>query len=206
MPAGDNWVDLAWSPDGSRLAVVTSLSSGLATLAVVDVRTKARTEVLSGDFRYLIELESPWSPDGRWIAAAASGGDLVVAAVDGSSRLTIPLAGGAATSATWSPADDVIAVGDAAGLVTVRADGTELVERPIASVGGAWAFDWSPDGTRLVVAAVDATERVSVSTLELGREAEPESLGVVSGTRKTGPTQNDTRSICLKWDAPPARD
>ena len=58
----------AFSPDGNRIAFVSTRAAGTANLWILDVTTKAAHPLTSGhggDFR------PAWSPDGKWIASSS---------------------------------------------------------------------------------------------------------------------------------------
>jgi len=68
-PAYDD--QAAFSPDGSRIAFVTTRAGGRANLWTLDLRTGQATPLTSGeggDFR------PSWSPDGQWIAFSSDRG------------------------------------------------------------------------------------------------------------------------------------
>jgi len=152
-----------WSRDGRWIAFWSSdRTGGPAALWVASADGTDVREVMPGR-RFSVPIEAPavsWSPDGRRVTFATIGGDLFVAAVDGSS-VTELAAGGFAATATpaWSPdgtriAFRGLAVGTTGqGIFVIGADdiGLESVSQVLgpAGSGSHLLADWSPDGTRI---------------------------------------------------------
>lgn len=63
---------LAWSPDGARLAFVSRRKAGQSYIGIVDVDTRAYRYLDPGIFR---DLAPAWSPDGRSLAFVRSTGN-----------------------------------------------------------------------------------------------------------------------------------
>jgi TolB protein len=82
----DNEQDLAWSPDGTRIAHVSRIGAGASRVWVTDLATGARTPLSPAD----ASASNPvWSPDGRYLAfsmrrARARGTHLHLVRADGS--------------------------------------------------------------------------------------------------------------------------
>ncbi len=147
---------LAWSPDGTRLAVVSHLDRD--ALTVMDLA--GRSQRLLVDSVAAIQTLA-WSPDGQWIAFAASSAPASgepsylyrVQIHSGATRQLTSATAGAATEAliysnlAWSP-DGEWLVFDASG----SRDRRRAVYR-VSAAGGEPALlaegccaDWSPDG------------------------------------------------------------
>lgn len=136
----------AWSPDGTRLALVRS------------VRLRAHSDVIvmnldrSGARRIGAGYGPAWSPDGRWIAFLEAAEDphryLTVAEADGSRsrRLLRILPYDVENRPSWSPDGRLIAFGSGGKIFVVRPDGRGL--RTLVSHASSPA--WSPDGRRIV--------------------------------------------------------
>ena len=103
LPAGafDSAEAIAWSPDGSRLAVYNDVEPGDGRLFVLDadgsdIEVVAEDENVSG---------FAWSPDGTRMVFTGDHGAVFVAPADGSSAslvASLPIDGGA-TNPVWSP-------------------------------------------------------------------------------------------------------
>ncbi|HYH78500.1 MAG TPA: LpqB family beta-propeller domain-containing protein [Longimicrobium sp.] len=94
--------DIAWSPDGTRIAHTLHVRAGVSAVRIVDVRTGAIREVA----RVTGASQPAWSPDGRLLAfsAAAAAGDaeLWIARADGTAPTRITRAKGADWLPIWS--------------------------------------------------------------------------------------------------------
>ncbi|HEX4607485.1 MAG TPA: WD40 repeat domain-containing protein [Urbifossiella sp.] len=101
-----------------------------------------------------------WSPDGRFLAAAAVSGP--VAVFDAAGKIVHTLAGhGFGTSAVaWQPAGTLLATAGQDGTVRLW-DATTGAEAHVLDAGAAWVekLAWHPDG-RLVAAAAGKAARV----------------------------------------------
>jgi Tol biopolymer transport system component len=179
---GATWaLDLAWSPDGSRLAFARSTSDGASFgLWVMDAdasKQRSLTEVASA--------QSPaWSPDGRQIAFAGHGpgtdhDTLFVMDADGSGAQEIRGLPVEALSPSWQPvlekptptppapgtkANGVIVFQSQDGDVyEVKSDGSGLRELFPAS-RAITQIAWAPDGNLIAWAgAVDGRYGIYVS-------------------------------------------
>jgi Tol biopolymer transport system component len=145
---------LAWSPDGSRLAVAASVEGG-EVLYLVEASGGAVREVIEEAVQSVGGLG--WSPDGTRLAF--SDGDVwIVPASGGGGALEI---GFRAEHPIWRPpaGDELLfGNGDGAGLFLVRPDGASL--RPLTFRDGTIVDDdlasWTPDGERIVTMRQEA--------------------------------------------------
>jgi len=149
--AGDwaNWQDLAWSPDGTKLAYVAGASAYVMQVAKPERITPIRANATS----------PTWSPDGRLIAydrcvgGQTSGID--VARSDGSHARQLTRVG---CSPAWSYDGTRIAYTVWCGIKLVTPTGTQLTP-PGAwrcrHVGVAGPLVWSPDSRRIAIAGRD---------------------------------------------------
>jgi dipeptidyl aminopeptidase/acylaminoacyl peptidase len=180
-PTGGATRVVAWSPDGSRIAFARSYSGNWTSLVVIDADGTDERELEAAERHGYHIGDLAWSPDGSRIAfervpgpmvlgnpgpTGPPAGGLYVIAPDGSGlrrigardsccpkipRGGVRMAGDG--TVRWSPDGERIArIGRAEGggsvIIVVDADGSD--ERILAS---AYAFDWSPDGSQVVLAA-----------------------------------------------------
>lgn len=141
---------MAWSPDGSRLAFV-----GVETNTEGDKRYGGY--IVQPDGSGLTEVtpsgygaaEIAWSPDSAWLALT-NGQDVSVARPDGSGMRQV--ASGQGGPLVWTPDGEELLIG---GLqYAVRPDGSGLREWVSGGVPEVAQTAWSPDGSRLAVLTV----------------------------------------------------
>jgi flagellar hook assembly protein FlgD len=145
----------ALSPDGSRLAFVSS-RSGTGKVWLVDTadygeQGKSAKPLTSGTAH---ESAPEWSPDGRSLAYISDVGgtlELWISAADGSGSHALTAGAAAVASPTWSPDGQSLAFIHDGNLWQVAADGsnahalTTLPDHPFQSVR------WQPGGQLLAV-------------------------------------------------------
>jgi WD40 repeat protein len=167
---GTIW-DLAFSPDGKKLATVGGLGFGQATKAQAwDAATGRRLYTVTGhDERFQIGGVA-WSPDGKWLATA--GHDLTARLWDGETGKPLRVLrghGSAVRSVSFSP--------DGTRLATASYDRTvklwalltgELIATLKWHTNRVTSVCWAPDGKRLASASSDRT--VHVWDAETGQE------------------------------------
>jgi WD40 repeat protein len=146
LNSGVNIYDAAWSPDGRYIATADEN-------AVVTVWDAV------GNERYQVNIayNPVWSPDGTMILAETAYPDnsawMIVDAETG--QQVVELSGGPPSDnyyqpAVWSPDGELIATGDATGIVTIwNTEGEKLVEWR-ASQDVISVINWSPDGGRII--------------------------------------------------------
>jgi Tol biopolymer transport system component len=165
---------VAWSPDGSMIAFVRTEEGGLprgSGLFVMNADGTAVRQLPTGSEPNPQVLGLAWSPDGSMIAFLQDMGDatdpaphrnvLRVINVDGTGMrdLVEPIGGGCCTWVStderlaWSPDGTSVATirwtEGGRVVVVVNADGSG--ERSLTAGGDFSWFDWSPDGSQLVV-------------------------------------------------------
>jgi Tol biopolymer transport system component len=148
-------VDLAWSPDGRRIAI----SAGYAFRAGQSPKcTLAVYETQDGSLGCLNEIGPvsvpTWSPDGTRIAFWSSDVAMNIIHTDGAGVTRVPyITATIHNSLSWSPDGASIAfVSDRDGnyeIYAVHSDGDYLTKRLTDEPADDWSPEWSPDGTRI---------------------------------------------------------
>jgi WD40 repeat protein len=164
-PLGPAWVlgpeavsvnDLAWSPDGRRLA-----SAHFDQMVRVwDVQTGQETLQLKGHTRQVGGVA--WSPDSRRLASASNDGTVWVwDAQTGSKELILRGHTSLVTGVSWSADGQRLA--SAASDHTVRVWDAQTWKEAVSLKGHTRPVErvaWSPDGKRLASASDDGTVRI----------------------------------------------
>jgi hypothetical protein len=142
---------IAWSPDGTRLAVSTG-GPYASELTVIDTAGVPYTSsVIQG-------RGSAWSPDGQRIAIVRPSGDdgyesIWTMNADGSDQRQLTPPGGWVCSVSWTPDGLGVAFTDNGTIHVVNLDGSG--SRTIETTQKVQTIDWSPDGTWLAVSFGD---------------------------------------------------
>jgi Tol biopolymer transport system component len=150
----------AWSPDGTRLAVVAGDYAAGFVVAVVKADGTGTEAVVSRDASG--NWAPSWSPDGSEIAfATTNSADIAVAKADGSGRRLLIQDATQDMAPSWSPDGTEIAFFRSFGfgvLYTMRSDGSGL--RQLATVGATTDVPpaWSPTSDRLAFTGVQPIE------------------------------------------------
>jgi len=101
----DSVDSMAWSPDGSRLAITLFNDPGPSQIALVPLgTTRLQSQMLTDSTGGA--LDPAWSPDGAWLAYAGHDGanlEIHVVRPDGSGEQRLTQDGFLARSPVWSP-------------------------------------------------------------------------------------------------------
>jgi Tol biopolymer transport system component len=158
--------DMAWSPDGTDIAVIRRFELILMRLDISTTRTLV-------DLRSTCPPTAPpscrhwfgppaWSPDGTTLAAAwetnaRQGGIDLVDVVSGAVRQLVLCTsdlcrrGARPAFPSWSPDGTEIVFTREFGLFAIHPDGTALRSLGSCRACGASPLTWSPDGTMIAV-------------------------------------------------------
>jgi len=147
--------DLAWSPDGKRLAI----SSWDYLVHIWDTVSEQEIPVLKGHKRMVTGVA--WSPDGEWIASTSCDGIARVwNATTRALKHEFTHVDNAWTVA-WSPDGSVLASTDCNTVFLWDiANNGKLLKMLREHRNCVMTVDWSPDGTKLVSGGMDKTIRI----------------------------------------------
>jgi TolB protein len=165
-PAGLELSDLAWSPDGQRLAFVQATRKGLADIQVLDLASGQVARLTEGH----TSRGPSWSPDGSSLAFLSDRdgtSQVFIMAGDGSHARLLTSDPSPKACAAWNAKGDRIAYSaradGATGLYILGPDGKD--RQRAASVPEAVAsLCWAPDGRSLLLglgAGADARLRIA---------------------------------------------
>ncbi|MFA1538517.1 nSTAND1 domain-containing NTPase [Actinomadura monticuli] len=146
--------DVAWSPDGTRIA--TASRDRTARVWTAD---GAQESVLAehGDWVRAVA----WSPDGARLASASDDRTIRLQNPDGSAPLVLRGHEDTVRAVSWSPGGDRIASGSQDGAVLIWEPRTGLrVTALTVPQGAVRALAWSPDGAHIAALSGDRAVRV----------------------------------------------
>jgi dipeptidyl aminopeptidase/acylaminoacyl peptidase len=153
-----DWFDLAWSPDGTRLAYATQGGR----IYIVSRDGSGRHALATGTGTAGLDLSPSWSADGTRIAFAArpspdDPSSVYIVGSKGGGRIL--LASGASAPA-WSPDGATIAFASKCGgikLVTPAGKDITPGQGSCRTIGVSGAPIWSPDSTQIAIAGHAST-------------------------------------------------
>ena len=151
IAAGFPFSDLAWSPDGNRIAA--SSEADFASV-IWDVDTGESLLLEQGDLRCFLASPS-WSPDGRRVATgcigAADSPARIWDAATGEELQRLESKDGTSQLVAWSPDGRLIAVGYSDPIVRIwDADSMQPITRFTRHADRLVALDFAPNSQRLV--------------------------------------------------------
>lgn len=154
--------EIAWSPDGTRIACVSNLGGKRYRVEVIEVGSGARTALCDGTFG---DSTPAWSPDGRWIAFSSrresvrTNADLYLVPSAGGAAIRLETRGGVdgdALEPHWSPDGRSIAyttsIRGRYEIALAHLDGTAVARTEILtnSIHDSTSPAWRPDGRGVV--------------------------------------------------------
>jgi WD40 repeat protein len=148
--------DVAWSPDGARLATASSDT----TARIWEADSGWMLAMLSGHNSHVLGVA--WAPDGARLATASQDNTARVWEADGG-RLLATLSGhiSSVSGVAWAPDGAQLATASQDNTARVwEADGGWLLATLSGHRLGVHAVAWAPDGARLATAAGDRAARV----------------------------------------------
>jgi Tol biopolymer transport system component len=154
-PAGVG--NAAWSPDGTKLAIVAFLpgpSGDYGRIFVVNRDGSGLRQVTPETTNYTVDQSPSWSPDGTRIYYSHFG-DLSVVNADGTGATSLGVSG---QQPALSPDGRQIAFASTTGVSTIMiadADGANVRAVTTPPAGGDQNPRWSPDGRRIVFRRVE---------------------------------------------------
>jgi Tol biopolymer transport system component len=149
----------AWSPDGTRIAFVSTFGGG-GVHNVFVMRPDAPGDAINLATQvthYTVDsvvLALAWSRDGTRIAFERNSG-ISVAAADGTTVTPLPITALGAHP-TWSPDGTKIAFSKGEQVLVANADGGGT-PAPLEN-GGGHSPEWSPDGAKIAFDVINATD------------------------------------------------
>lgn len=147
---------LAWSPDGSRFAVMADNEENQEIITIFAPDTGDELARYNTSVAYQVDLL--WSPDGRYLTII--GGEPVTLwnPETGEAAQTLDDLGDFVFQARWSPDSTELALGYSDGrLVIWDIEHDEILKQINYHTDSVFAIDWSPDGRYLLSSGSDET-------------------------------------------------
>jgi TolB protein len=153
---------MAWSPDGKKIAFMLLPSSELGDLTtyIYRVNIDGTDSFQLTNNKSVWDGTPSWSPDGKKIAFASSRdysspgtfSEIYLMNADGSNQQRLTHTDSLTnTNPTWSPDGNRIALSCNGLIALMNSDGSDMKVLDSLSTGG--LISWSPDGTRLAFGA-----------------------------------------------------
>jgi WD40 repeat protein len=152
---------VAWSPDGSRVALALTLPE--KAVLVLDASTGRTLRKLLGHTHAVSAVA--WSRDSRFLVSSSYDKTCRVwDSTTGEPRAILVGHGGFVYSVAWNHDGTRVATAGADGTIKVwdPSDGTEVLSLP-GHAGNIWSVAWSPDGASLASAGADRRVRIWMS-------------------------------------------
>ena len=154
-PAGDSFINAAWSPDGQQIAT----TSRMGLVQIWDAQTLINTQVLTGHTGIVWAVA--WHPHGDRLVSVGQD-KLVIGWQIGQKvdPLVLQAHTGAVNDIRTSPDGQRFATASDDGTVRIwdwNLDTGESVATLYGPEQGIWSITWSPDGRRIAAAIVDGT-------------------------------------------------
>lgn len=148
----DGYHDVAWSPDGARIAI-----AGMDNVTLWDAATTRRIAELDHDYDYHSEHAIAWSPDGRTLAT--SGGKSAEIRLwngaTGARVRVVPSGLPHVWSFAWSPDGATLAVGERGKIRLFETAGWTELRTLTGAFRGVFDMAFAPDGRTLLAGGED---------------------------------------------------
>ena len=159
---GENDLDAAWSPDGTRIAFARMADNTSFPLAIHLINADG-TNLVRISPAGVLDDTPDWSPDGQRIAftnqdiqnPTPPGTQVWVMNADGTNRVRLTTLPQGAGWPAWSPSGTIAfatGTGQEGDIYVMDADGSDIL-RLTSDVGRETNPKWSPDGRRIVYSA-----------------------------------------------------
>ena len=188
--------DLAWSRDGTRLAIARAdWDTGDSALYVVRADGRGERQ-LAGSLRSCDgwlpgRAWLSWSPDGSRIVTSCAG-SLYLVSTGWSATLRLTR-GTSDADPVWSPDSSSIIFVRGSSLYTIRPDGSDL--HGLSGTGGAYNPAWSPDGRKIAFAKFIANDGQVQTILADGKSRRLVVAGIPNGPDSVAWSADGTRLL-----------
>lgn len=167
---GSFYDELAWSPDGAKLAFLAGPQQGAHDIYVMNTDGSSLRNLTNEPANY---SAPSWSPDGQRLAFAAGGAntsDIYVIDASGGTPRNLTRSSDSETAPTWSPDGQQIAfVSGRTGfqrIYLMEADGSNVQRLTQDTAGYFSRPTWSPDGQRIAYKAIRGGQRWYIEVID----------------------------------------